>query len=272
MTEEQWYQRWQAGALSARAPAEMALSAGHQADALVWLFVGGYQAAIRQVFPVVPTTGWAAFAATEDPNHPKTPHAGTVLAADGEDWRLNGFKTWVAQSRHVEHLVVSAKIPDRSAKGFSRHGVLVHRDTPGVSLTHRDDARFLADMSQGYAEFENVHIAKTHRVSSASMGLFGATEAAFVKLTCAAFLSRSLTAPLVTCAGSVTQELYDACAAVRNNAKAPEVSKSCNESYSALVTALQDQPLMTKHVVDWTTNHRLLSMYNRLSGETGNRR
>ena len=52
----------------------MAISGGLIADRLAWVFVAGYQAACRHVFPTATLRSWVSYAATEDrENDPPLP-------------------------------------------------------------------------------------------------------------------------------------------------------------------------------------------------------
>ncbi|MDP6342951.1 MAG: hypothetical protein QF491_05405, partial [Alphaproteobacteria bacterium] len=57
--EAAWYGLWCGADLGALPPPIAALHGGLLADRLAWVFVAGYQAAVRSVFPEVPSTGWA---------------------------------------------------------------------------------------------------------------------------------------------------------------------------------------------------------------------
>ena len=109
--EAAWYQLWNEKSLGELSPRASALQGGLLADRLPWVFVAAYQAVIRSVFPEVPSQGWAAFAATEDKRDPDA-HPGTTLRETGSVIKLSGWKHWVAQSLHVDHLVVTARGQD----------------------------------------------------------------------------------------------------------------------------------------------------------------
>ena len=54
-------------------PHAMALQAGFLADRLSWVFLGGYQSAIRSCFPNVPDGEWATFAYASSANDGRLP-------------------------------------------------------------------------------------------------------------------------------------------------------------------------------------------------------
>lgn len=144
---------WQEHALHTRAPRDAAYEGGLLADRLAWVFVAGYQAAVRSIFPEVQSTGWLAFAASEDTEDPEQ-HPPVEATADESEWLLSGCKSWVAQSAHVSELVVTAKLRDRTEL------FRVASDIKGLTLTHRDAPKFLAAMSQGFARFDETPAAR----------------------------------------------------------------------------------------------------------------
>ena len=121
-------------------PASLALLGGSLTTEPAFIFIAGYQAAIRAAFPEIRHTGWVAYAASEDRDE-VNPKPGVRLRNN----RLYGFKTWLAMSRCVDQIIVR-----------------VNMDTPKYVLTnpsaailirHREDVGFLGEMSQGIAEF-----------------------------------------------------------------------------------------------------------------------
>ena len=145
LDEAAYLQAWLQHAAVATSPLSMALAGGACADRLAWVFVAGYQAALRSVFPALGAEGWACFAVTED-------RSGEF---SGVDWQshddqvvVTGHKSWIAASQHVQQLVVKAGKGDRACY------VLLRRDDPGVALSSRDAPGFLPDLSQGFAALD----------------------------------------------------------------------------------------------------------------------
>lgn len=185
-SESSWHKLWHDERLGALAPTLSALHAGALADRPSWVFVAGYQAALRQVFPELPATGFAAFVATEDQQDPVT-HPGTVLTSDGaEGCELNGYKAWVAQSRTVEHLIVTAREGEHA--GPDGPVLWIRANADGVELTHREAPGFLGAMSQGFAAFDRVAVHGDQRFAPGRLRQFARTEAKFVLLAGAGYL------------------------------------------------------------------------------------
>lgn len=143
--EAAYLRAWQQAGLAERAPAQAAIEGGLLADRPAWVFVAGYQAAIRTVFPEVECPGWLAFAVTEDRSDPAS---ALTAEADDAEWQLTGRKTWVAAADHVEELIVSARCRGRTEL------FRLAADIKGVTLAARAAPGFLAALSQGRAQLE----------------------------------------------------------------------------------------------------------------------
>ena len=115
--------------------------------------------------------------ATANQSDPRA-HPGVLITETAQGWELNGDKSWVAQSRHVAHLIVTAwQCPDDEVPCC----VLVSADTPGVYLSHRHNPAFLADMSQGFPNFKSIRGSGVPFEYERGRA-FGRTEARFVML------------------------------------------------------------------------------------------
>lgn len=189
--EATWHDLWEARELDALPPVAAAVSGGALADRLAWVFAAGYQATLRNAFPMLPPGGFASFVANEDARDPER-HPGTTLAADGSHLRLDGCKVWVGHSRLVRHLVVT--VNDAAGDKRRARAVIVTRDAPGVHLTHRETPGFLPAISQGYARFDGTPVAADTVIDFEPIRQFGRTEAKFVMLAACAFMLARLPA------------------------------------------------------------------------------
>lgn len=152
---------------------------GALADRLPWVFLSGYQAAIRRAFPKLPASqGWTCFAATEDRDG-KLPGASLHEANDRVE--LSGTKTWVAASDHVAQLLVTVGTAE------AQRIVVADRHAEGVTVESYDRASFLGDMSQGRAIFEGAAIELELTVPPSGHG-FGAAEPLHVLTALNAFM------------------------------------------------------------------------------------
>jgi acyl-CoA dehydrogenase len=152
---------------------------GALADSLPWVFVSGYQAAIRCAFPELPASeGWNCFAATEDRDG-KLP--GSTLHEAGDRVELFGTKTWVAASDHVAQLLVTVGTAE------AQRIVVEDRHAEGVTVESYDRASFLDDMSQGRATFEDAAVELELAVPPSGHG-FGAAEPLHVLTALNAFM------------------------------------------------------------------------------------
>jgi hypothetical protein len=150
-TESEWRKNWIAHDVSAHGSLAIALIGGALADRLAWVFHAGYQGMMRYAFPFCPEQGWASYLVAED----KTgEYPGTTVTESGDVKTLSGYKSWVAAADHVDHMVVQVKGADDNTL------VLVDRKAEGVVLSSRRSPGFLADLSQGFAAFDQVSLAE----------------------------------------------------------------------------------------------------------------
>lgn len=245
---------WQALAAS-EDPFLAALIGGAMADRLSWVFIAAYQSAVRACFVGIPQGYLSAFAVSED-REGKLP--GTSLSDDG---LLSGCKSWIAASRSVDHLVVTIG-PDLKQDPVSvtvgEGTQLSHRDT------HQEKAKFLGDMSQGFAKFLDVAVEpiQQHRARD-----FGVAEPFYLVVAGAGYLLRESLRlgdhELFDQALSVLepqQQLHDGDFSgdlqtlLMSYQQIADASKTCaNKSVEA------GGPL----ALDWQANGRLLGMYGR---------
>ena len=127
---------WQS--TSGDTPIARAVSAGIRADRLSWVFISGYQSAIRLAFAGIPEDEWWSFAVSED-------KAGCLPGVQLSHGRLSGTKTWVASCDHVDGVIVTA-----AGRCYQ-----VSRHAEGVQFERYASASFLRDMSTGKVTLEN---------------------------------------------------------------------------------------------------------------------
>jgi len=184
-SESDFYRLWGCNNLYHLVPVDMAIKASAITTNLEWVFVSGYQATLNYLFPEKDFRGWSAFLFAE--NCEEFPNLSpTSLVETGSGLVLSGSKSWVAQSRFVQRLVVSVK-PEKT---FSAEvgGVVIDRHTEGVTITSREPARFLKKMSQGWAVFDNVVLEYNRTFERPLIRKFGKFESHFMVLSILSFL------------------------------------------------------------------------------------
>lgn len=185
--ESDWYHYWESEGLNRLTPPLIALKGGIQAPNLAYVFIAGYQAAMRHVFPEIPKDGWTAFAASEDIHNP-TDNPPLLITKNGDTISLNGTKSWVAQSKSVDYLIVTAKNDNKE-----RAMVLVEIDQQGLLMSHRKSPSFLADMSQGFARFSEAIVDANALIEGERLKTFMKSESKFIMLAlCGWFYKQSL--------------------------------------------------------------------------------
>jgi len=153
----------------------MAVTGGLLADRMAWVFVGGYQSAIRHTFMHEAFSGWGAFAVSEDrKGQPPLPGVTVHNSAQGDV--VSGYKTWVACSDSVEHLVIKA------GSGADAGYFNIHRTTPGLTVSSKravaNPGSFLAEMSQGIAHLQDVAVAQV--LDDTEVARFGIRETLYI--------------------------------------------------------------------------------------------
>ncbi|MEM7468092.1 MAG: hypothetical protein AAF387_14555 [Pseudomonadota bacterium] len=248
---------WRARDFDSLAPLELALQGGACSSILPWVFTVGYQATLRNAFPQLPKIGWAAFVATEDQHQPDE-HPGTRVSTIDGAMVLEGHKSWVAHSRNLDTLIVT--INDEGGDKYKARGIILAAERPGITLSHREQPRFLGKLSQGYAKFSATPIEQQEIFDFESIRQFGRTEAKFVMLASVAFMMRQL------------RENADFCRGLLGIACALEAliseSETSRQAFAAIDTEFQhyvaefEREFDVSTIDDYAQDKRLLTMYS----------
>jgi alkylation response protein AidB-like acyl-CoA dehydrogenase len=246
---------WDRRGLSARAPKDMARDGGAISDRLAWVFLAGYQAAVRYVFHEAPVGGWVVFAASEDQKNPQDNPPLKISGVAGS-LVLNGTKSWVAGSRNVDHLIVTARDEDDTVVTC-----LADAHGHGVTLSHREKSSFLQAMSQGFARFENCPV-KGESLPSDRLKLFMRSESRFIMLACTAFMAAHLV--------GIENDLSDEATALEKDfhdlAECDHITSrglaDLDDRLQALANKF-DQSLLSDDIPDWKADKSLLAMYSK---------
>jgi len=92
----------------------------------------------------------------------------TTAVKEGDQYIINGSKTFITNGIYSDYLVVAAKTsPEKGNKGISIF--LIDRDTPGVSATKLDKLGWRAS-DTGEIAFDNVKIPDTHLLGEEGKG------------------------------------------------------------------------------------------------------
>lgn len=152
---------------------QLALTGGDLADRLAWVFMSGYQAAVRSCFPEFRLTeGWTCFAAAEGGAGPSC-----ELNEEAGGYRLSGEKSWIAGASMIGELVVA--VWQDEARRFVR----VRRNEHGVTISLPRKPGFLGEMTQGVANFESVFVASQDVIAEPDRALwFKGAEPLFIIL------------------------------------------------------------------------------------------
>ena len=93
----------------------------------------------------------------------------TTAIADGDDYVVNGSKTYITNGQHADLIIVAAKTdPSEGAKGISL--VLVESDRPGFQRGRNLDKIGLHGQDTSELFFQDVRIPKGNLIGAAGMG------------------------------------------------------------------------------------------------------
>ena len=208
-TEQSYFELWSDKLAGTRSPTVLAELGGRLADRAAWVFVAGYQGALRQCFPeLIERPGWASYLVSEARDDKSVP---TCQLYTGEGLVLDGTKNWVAASAHLHSLVVNASM---SSTGKTAN-VVVDAQATGVSLVEKPSGRFLPELVVGRAEFKRAVLpAEAHLSDDKTFAsLFGLIEARCLLVALAGHFSQLAPADsqpaesLLLSGGLVTAEL-----------------------------------------------------------------
>ena len=182
MDEQAYAQLWQAEVAGLQ-PLEMAVAGGHLATDLAQVFIAGYQAAIRASF-ALKDEQWIAFVVSED-RTPGSLHS--PVTYDSVNATISGVKTWVAAVKNINSLVVKV--------GQSDQARYLHLpvELPGVHLKPRPPGGFLAGLSQGSVEFEQVAVLPEQQLDAGVAGQFRFLESLYIYVAFLAFIKPRMT-------------------------------------------------------------------------------
>tara|TARA_B100000902_G_scaffold238117_1_gene225543 strand:+ start:712 stop:1563 length:852 start_codon:yes stop_codon:yes gene_type:complete len=182
-TEDAYQQIWMRHVALQNDLGFMAVQGGLLADRLAWVFVAGYQSALRRTFMDQTFSGWGAFAVSEDRRgDPPLPGVDYQQLEDG--FVVSGHKTWVATVNSVDHLVIKAGHGERTLYfNLPRH-------TEGLDFSARN-ANFLAEMSQGSAHLVDVKLPADAALDAGAVAQFGQREALYIYLAFLAYAGRT---------------------------------------------------------------------------------
>lgn len=174
-----WWRACQASQQQWLRPIEQSIVNGFAADRMAWVFAGGYQAALRSLFPVTNSDIPASFCVTESGGSDPAQFTSRVRVV-GSEVELTGAKSWIASGPDATRLFVLARLEtdtlaDQPAPARPPLRVVaVDSRSSGVTMTAIASPRLLPELPQSRARFDAV------RLPLAAL-LGGDAHAAFVK-------------------------------------------------------------------------------------------
>ena len=222
-----------------------AVQGGLLADRMAWVFVAGYQCALRHTFSELPADGIAVFAVSEDrKNDPPLPGVKT-LWQDGSV-TVSGYKTWVACSASLSHLVIKAD------RGEAAKYYCIERAAAGLNLMDKHGG-FLAEMSQGVAHLDKVAVSAP--LDASEVAHFGLRETLYIYMAFCAWAGKCV-ADVARC-----EDLIQRLAALVVNIPADVEGLAELKDVDHAVQALRAEVPDTAASA-WAKDQRLISMYS----------
>ena len=253
MNESQYYEQWVSASLDCLdKPRELAIQTGKISCNPAYVFIAGYQAAIRATFSELKQHGWIAYAASEDRSK-ESPKPGVT----NHNGCLFGFKTWVAAADQINTLVVKVGQGPNAFYAELDHLLASQTDDTldkrpnGLTLTMKQDQRFLPDMSQGIVEFNNTPFKKIDDVSRVKQ--FGSYEPYYIYVAFLASLNAHRT--------DMAQTANDILASHPNADNLPDMDLAVQN----LIDRLNKENIGHALAGDqWEIDQRLYTMYSPL--------
>ena len=231
----------------------MAISGGLIADRVAWVFVAGYQAACRHVFPSAALRSWVSYAATEDRER-DSPLPGVRLSGTPSAGTLSGYKVWIGAARSVEQLVV------RVGTGPEATYFVVDRDRHGLTIDpkRRD---FLAGLSQGRARFEETPVTDADIVDGSRIGLLEFVEPLYIYSAFCGFVLGGNSEPdLVAGCHDCLDAVELALASTRVGGISPaDLDRASTLALDLLARLAGNRAGAAGH---WETDQRIVAMYS----------
>ena len=109
----------------------------------------------------------AAFAISEAEAGSDVSAMTSTARRDGEEWVLDGEKTWISNAGIADHYVVFCRIPDGGEKSFG--AFVVDADNPGLAVTER--IQVIAPHVLGTLRFENCRLPGSALIGAPGAGL-----------------------------------------------------------------------------------------------------
>lgn len=147
---------WWLAQQAAPAGFQAALAAGLAGGELAYCFAGGYQAALRQLWPSLDDDAFGAFLLSEGRRQRPDELLTTLTPLPDGRFRLDGEKSWVTGGAMASLLLVVARagaLPDGRVRSLL---VALPAGTPGTHLEERPPIGVLAALPHGKARFEGV--------------------------------------------------------------------------------------------------------------------
>ncbi len=137
-------------------PFAAAVFAGFKAERIAHAFLGGYQAALRELCPTV--TGAIALCATEEGGaHPKAIQC-KISEISADEWIIEGSKRWVSTVESTGKFIVIAAEPGTDPAHKVLRAICLEAGAPGVSIQPMPATPFVPEITHAKIRFDAVRV------------------------------------------------------------------------------------------------------------------
>ena len=137
-------------------PFAAAVFAGFKAERIAHAFLGGYQAALRELCPTV--TGAIALCATEESGAQPKAIQCKISESGPNEWIIEGSKRWVSTVESSGKLIIIAAEPGADEAHKVLRAICVELTHPGVSLQPMPATPFVPEITHAKVRFDAVRV------------------------------------------------------------------------------------------------------------------
>ena len=247
---------------------ELALKGGLIADRMAWVFMAGYQAAIRACFSLSnfnhhQSDHWLCIAVSEPKEEEGKPG---VTYVDLEDhFQLTGFKSWIAACDSVDALVVKA------GRGKKAICLYLPADVEHLAISKKINPKVLVELSQGEAFLDNVIVSKDQLLDPLLLKVFPKFEAYYIYVAIGASIYAHTHEKDVDTASKALEFLENLEVAELDSesdiARLEGIPENANQEFAGLYQMYKSSPGLSKYASP--ADEKILSVYsNMLDGSS----
>jgi alkylation response protein AidB-like acyl-CoA dehydrogenase len=155
-------------------PSFALIVAAHNSLCSNHIFVAGNEEQKQRYLPKLATGEWiGCWSLTEPEAGSDAGGTRTQAVRDGNDWILNGAKTFTTNA-HYADLCVAMAVTDRSQSSHGISAFLIEKDTPGYRLGKKENKLGMRSSATGEVVFENCRLPEAQLLGTPGEGFIDA--------------------------------------------------------------------------------------------------